>query len=1225
MANKYKYIKVGLASPEQIRSWSHGEVLNGETLNYRTQKPEPDGLFCEKIFGPTKDNTCYCGKTKRGGENSVCPYCGVELTSSKVRRERMGHIELNAPVVHTWFLKSALSPIGSLLNIKNKDLLDIVYYCKYIVIEPGTSKFAKNQVIDQREYEEACDNYYDDFEAKIGAEAILELLQNIDLKALEASLKLSMRSTNKQTRITATKRLEVVRAFLNSDNKPEWMILRALPVLPPDLRPMVPLDGGRFATTDINDLYRDIIMRNNRIKKFDIPLCAQNEMRLLQVAVDDLIDGTNKAKKASSTKRQKKSLTTILNGKQGRFRQNLLGKRVDYSGRSVIVIGPNLKMYQCGIPREMALILFEPFVMHKLMADTANSQNPITIKEAKKLCERKDDRVWKVLQEIVREHPVLLNRAPTLHRLGIQAFEPVLIDGKAIRLHPLVCTAFNADFDGDQMAVHVPLSLEAQAEARLLMLASNNILNPKDGKPVVTPSQDMVLGNYYLTLEKLGLPNEGHFFKDYSEAYIAYKNNVITLQTRIFVDPHYLPSTRFENVDIEGKYLFTTLGKMIFNDIMPDDFPYFNEPEVDGGFVNLNHGLPEKYLFDPKHDDINTFLNREPVKPFIKKTLGAIIGAVFKKHQVSETSAMLDRLKDLGFKYSTISGISISMADIILYDEKEEMVKKADAKVDETMRYYDLGWVTESERKEKVVSIWSKTRDEIQDGLWKSLAKDKGNAIFMMAESGSRGSASNFAQLAGMRGLMSNTSGEAIEIPVKANFREGLSVSEFFISTHGARKGSTDTALKTANSGYLTRKLVDVAQNIVITCEDCGTDRGLELQAIKDANDEKDILSLADRVIGRYAASDIVDDEGNVLCKRNELIDEAIASQIKAKKIKKVNVRTNLTCACTNGVCKKCYGRNLATNGIVEVGEAVGVVAAQSIGEPGTQLTMRTFHTGGVASTADITQGLPRVEEIFECRHPKGSTTLCRINGTVIDVQHLSNGDKICVQNDETGEVEEYTVDATADKLVRIGQKIKRGDSLTVGAIYPCELLEVTDLETTQKYIVDEIQKVYRSQSVEIADKHIEIIVRQMTSMVEVTDEGDTDLIPGRKISIEEFKEAVKQAIMNKKLILPKARPVIHSLVTSGVKSTSFLSAASFQQTRSVLTEAALKSKKDNLVGLKENVIIGGLIPAGTGVLQHTDIECPHRPVEEDPIDDIEIEEIIENDFEVENQEEITE
>ncbi len=1217
MSTQYKYIKIGLASPEEILSWSHGEVLKHETINYRTLKPEPDGLFCEKIFGPQKDYQCACGKSKRNTDKGkICDKCGVEITEAKVRRERLGHITLASPVVHTWFLRNCSSPLATLLDIKTKDLEEIVYLASYIVISADKDTgLVKKQILTESEYSVKSEQYPSKFKALTGAEAVKTLLKEIDLEKEEKILRRKLKSSSKQRRDRVIKRLEIIESFLQSDNKPEWMILEVLPVIPPDLRPMVQLEGGRFATTDLNDLYRRILNRNNRLKKQfeqNAPhLITKNEKRMLQEAVDALIDNSKRGKKAVVEKNHHlKSLSDMLRGKQGRFRQNLLGKRVDYSGRSVIVVGPSLKMYQCGIPKEMALTLFKPFVLRELI----KAGNSIAV--ASKACDNQDDSVWSILEEVIREHPVLLNRAPTLHRLGIQAFEPVLIEGKAIRLHPLVCTPFNADFDGDQMAVHVPLSLEAQAEARLLMLASNNILNPKDGKPVVTPSQDMILGNYYLTLERKGRPNEGHFYKDFDEAYMAYKNDNITLHTRIFVDPSYLSAEKFANNKGQGKYLFTTLGKMIFNSILPDEFPYLNEPTEE----NLCIATPNKYFLDFSNPE-NTYealLAREEVQPFKKKNIARIIAEVFKRFQITETSRMLDRIKDLGFKYSTIAGLTISAADVLDYQGKQVRISEADKKIDEITLMYNLGQLTNKERKKLVEKEWSDARNEIQDGLWAELAKQKDNHIFMMSDSGSRGNASNFAQLAGMRGLMANTAGETIEVPVKANFREGLTVSEFFISTHGSRKGSTDTALKTAESGYLTRRLVDVSQDVIISTIDCGTEKGMYVEDIIDEGG-KVVVTVADRVIGRFAAKDLVHPEtGELICKRNELYTEEMASIISNAGIKSVAIRTNLTCDAKTGVCMMCYGRNLATNKVVEVGEAVGTVAAQSIGEPGTQLTMRTFHTGGVASAADITQGLPRVQELFEARKPKGKATISEIDGVVDDIQKTKNGLAITIMNDT--EEKNYTVDATSELLVSVGSEIHRGEKLMKGSIHPKELLRIKDAEAVQKYIVEEVQKVYRSQSVEISDKHIEIIVRQMMRKLIVVQEGDTELLPGRDVSINEYRDACAK-VFAEGGTLPTAKPLLLGITKAALACQSFLSACSFQETTRILTQAAIQSKTDYLVGLKENVIIGGLIPAGTGVLFEDEFECEHRPEDENIYQ--EINEQIEQDKSLEDEEDL--
>ena len=1204
MSKEYKYFKIRLASPEEILSWSHGEVKKHETINYRTLKPEPDGLFCEKIFGPTKDYQCACGKSKRSdAKGKICEKCGVELTDSKVRRERMGHIALAAPVVHAWYLRNTPSRLAILLNLKAKELEEVVYLASYIVVEPGNTGLAYKQIISEADYTEYTEKFGRTFQALTGAEAVEVLLKKLDLASDINTERKKLSSSSKQIRDKAIKRLEVLEAFYHSENKPEWMVLHVLPVIPPDLRPMVQLDGGRFATTDLNDLYRRILNRNNRLKKQyeqNAPhLITKNEKRMLQEAVDALIDNSKKTRGNDTRTRSLKSLSDLLRGKQGRFRQNLLGKRVDYSGRSVIVVGPFLKMYQCGLPKEMALTLFRPFVIRGLMAENPN----LTVAAAKRCCERQDDCVWGVLEKVIREHPVLLNRAPTLHRLGIQAFEPVLVEGKAIRLHPLVTTPFNADFDGDQMAVHVPLSQEAQAEARLLMIASNNILNPKDGKPVVTPSQDMILGNYYLTMERQFTPEqpkefgEGKFFNNKDDAYIAYKNGDITLHTRIFVNPDGLPKSRFVGNELtengHKKYLFTTLGKLIFNEEIPEGFPYLNEPED----KNLTEALPSKYLIVPTKENVEAAIKRDEVKPFGKKFIAKIIAQVFKKFETTETSRMLDRIKDLGYKYSTISGITISAADVSVYAEKDRMIAEADAKVAEFRELFDLGILTDKERKKQVSAVWSKTRDDIQKGLWAVLAKEKDNGIFMMADSGSRGSASNFAQLAGMRGLMNNPTGDVIEVPVKANFKEGLTVSEFFISTHGARKGSTDTALKTAESGYLTRRLVDVSQEVIVSMEDCGTEKGFVVTAFKNS-DGKDVETLAERISGRYLAKDIVNPTtGEILARRDELVSDDLAREIEAAGVTEATIRSNVTCGARFGVCKKCYGRNLATNKLVEVGEAVGTVAAQAIGEPGTQLTMRTFHTGGVASTADITQGLPRVQELFEIRKPKGKATISEISGKIASITKTKAGNVIVIKGD--GEDATYTVDVTSELLVSEGETITRGQQLNKGSLTPREILRICDATAVQRYIIEEVQKVYRSQGVEISDKHIEIIVRQMMRKVRVDQQGSTSLLPGHEISINDFYDEVKKAIINGGE-LPTAKPVLLGITKAALGSKSFLSAASFQETTRILTDAAIRGQIDNLVGLKENIIIGGLIPAGTGTLIEKSFECPHKPADEE-------------------------
>ena len=1213
MNKNYQYLKIRLASPEEILSWSHGEVKKHETINYRTLKPDPDGLFCERIFGPMKDYQCACGKTKRSIEKgTVCEKCGVEITESKVRRERMGHIKLAAPVVHAWYLRNSPSRLAILLNKKAKQIEEIVYLASYIVIDVKNKTFPyqKGEVISEQDYSRYSELYPNAFVAMTGAEAIKKLLQNLNLEEEVRKERENLKNGSKQKRDQAIRRLEVLEAFYYSDNKPEWMVLEVLPVIPPDLRPMVELDGGRFATTDLNDLYRRILNRNNRLKRQieqNAPhLIVKNEKRMLQEAVDALIDNSKRGKRAAMEKnRHLKSLSDMLRGKQGRFRQNLLGKRVDYSGRSVIVVGPDLKMYQCGIPREMALNLFKPFVIRELIR---TGEGNISISYAKKMIEKQEDRVWEILEEVAKEHPVLLNRAPTLHRLGIQAFEPKLIDGKAIRLYPLATTAFNADFDGDQMAVHLPLSPEAQAEARLLMLSSNNILNPKDGKPVVTPTQDMVLGNYYLTMEKSGEPNEGHFYRDFDEAYLAYKNGEITLHTRIFLQPSSISAKKFMKDQLD-KYLLTTLGKMIFNQILPEEFPYLNEPTK----ANLVDRTPDKYFMD-RHVSYEEYIrfatnneelqdltkaNKKPrVSPFPKKFLSLIIDEVFKRYKITETSITLDKMKDLGFKYSTVSGITISASDVIVLKEKNDIVKRTEQNVEEITEMYEDGIITDKERKDLVTKEWKAATSETSQKLWANLQKYDDNHIYIMADSGARGSSSNFAQLAGMRGLMNNTSGGIIEVPVKSNFLEGLTVSEYFISTHGARKGSTDTALKTAESGYLTRRLVDVSQDVIVSMEDCGTDKGFVVEPIMEGSEEK--VGIYDRVVGRFAAKEIVNPKtGEVIVRKNEFISDELAEAVKKAGVRSATIRSNVTCDARFGVCMKCYGRNLATNKIVEVGEAVGTIAAQSIGEPGTQLTMRTFHDGGVASASDITQGLPRVQELFEARNPKGKATISEVDGVVSDIVHQKNG--IIVTIDTNGEdkaVKKYTLDATAELLVKKKDEVKRGQRLMKGSIAPKELLRVTDAPTTQRYIIEEVEKVYRSQGVEISDKHIEIIVRQMMKKIEVITQGDSKLLPGSEVSVSRFLDE-NQKMIEEGGELAVGRAVLLGIARAAIRSDSFLSAASFQETTRVLTDAAIAGKIDELKGLKENVIIGGLIPAGTGILEEESFECPHRPADD--------------------------
>ena len=1168
-------MKIGLASPDKIRSWSHGEVKKPETINYRTLKPEKDGLFCERIFGPTKDWECHCGKYKRVRyKGVVCDRCGVEVTRAKVRRERMGHIELAAPVSHIWYFKGIPSRMGLVLDMSPRALEEVIYFASYVVTDSGDTALEKKQLLSEKEYRAYRDKYGNKFQASMGAESIKKLLSDIDLDKDVEALKEELRTAQGQRRTRAIKRLEVLEAFRGSGNDPAWMILDVLPVIPPELRPMVQLDGGRFATSDLNDLYRRVINRNNRLKRLlDLgapSIIVQNEKRMLQEAVDALIDNGRRGRPVTGPgNRPLKSLSHMLKGKQGRFRQNLLGKRVDYSGRSVIVVGPNLKMYQCGLPKEMALELFKPFVMKELV-EKGLSHN---IKSAKRKIERTQPEVWDVLESVIKEHPVLLNRAPTLHRLGIQAFEPTLVEGRAIRLHPLVCTAYNADFDGDQMAVHVPLSSEAQAEARLLMLAAQNILNPKDGKPVVTPSQDMVLGNYYLTLERDGAVGEGMVFKDTNEALLAYQSGYVHLHTRIAIQASSLKNQTF-TAEQNEKLLVTTVGKLIFNEILPASFPYINEPTK----YNLEEETPAKYFVDKGTEVLPVIQAMPLVDPFKKKILGNIIAEVFKRYKITETSKMLDRMKDLGFKYSTKAGITVGVADIVVLGEKEQIIHEAQAKVDNVLKQFKRGLITEEERYDRVISIWSAAKDVIQEKLMKSL--DKSNPIFMMSDSGARGNASNFTQLAGMRGLMANPAGRIIELPIKSSFREGLTVLEYFISTHGARKGLADTALKTADSGYLTRRLVDVAQDVIVREDDCGTDRGLLISALKDGTEV--IETLEERLIGRYARKSIRHPETNeVIVPENGLITEDLADEVIEANIEEVWIRSAFTCNTRHGVCKKCYGRNLATGQEVEVGEAVGIIAAQSIGEPGTQLTMRTFHTGGVAGD-DITQGLPRIQELFEARNPKGVATITEIEGVVVGINEARDRQQeIVVQ----GEVESrtYTVPYTARLKVAVNDHVERGQELTEGSIDPKELIKVKDVTAVQEYLLREVQKVYRMQGVEIGDKHIEVMVRQMLRKVRVIDAAETDVLPGMLLDIHQFTDANEKALLSGK-IPATGRPVLLGITKASLETDSFLSAASFQETTRVLTDAAIKGKRDELLGLKENVIIGKLIPAGTGM-----------------------------------------
>ena len=1173
--NNFEYMKIGLASPDKIRSWSHGEVKKPETINYRTLKPEKDGLFCERIFGPTKDWECHCGKYKRVRyKGVVCDRCGVEVTRAKVRRERMGHIELAAPVSHIWYFKGIPSRMGLVLDMSPRALEEIIYFASYVVTDSGDTALEKKQLLSEKEYRAYREKYGNKFQASMGAEAIKKLLTDINLDKDVEALKEELRTAQGQRRTRAIKRLEVLEAFRGSGNEPAWMILDVLPVIPPELRPMVQLDGGRFATSDLNDLYRRVINRNNRLKRLlDLgapSIIVQNEKRMLQEAVDALIDNGRRGRPVTGPgNRPLKSLSHMLKGKQGRFRQNLLGKRVDYSGRSVIVVGPNLKMYQCGLPKEMALELFKPFVMKELV-EKGLSHN---IKSAKRKIERVQPEVWDVLESVIKEHPVLLNRAPTLHRLGIQAFEPTLVEGRAIRLHPLVCTAYNADFDGDQMAVHVPLSSEAQAEARLLMLAAQNILNPKDGKPVVTPSQDMVLGNYYLTMERAGAVGEGMVFKDTNEALVAYQNGYVHLHTRIAIQASSLNNQTF-TAEQNAKLLITTVGKLIFNEILPASFPYINEPTKH----NLEEETPAKYFIEKGTEILSTIQKMPLVDPFIKKFLGNVIAEVFKRYKITETSKMLDRMKDLGFKYSTKAGITVGVADIVVLGEKEQIIQEAQVKVDNVLKQFRRGLITEEERYDRVISIWSAAKDIIQEKLMKSL--ERSNPIFMMSDSGARGNASNFTQLAGMRGLMADPSGHIIELPIKSSFREGLTVLEYFISTHGARKGLADTALKTADSGYLTRRLVDVAQDVIVREDDCGTDRGLLISSLKDGTEV--IETLDERLIGRYARKAIKHPETNeVIVPENGLITEDLAVEVIKADIEEVWIRSAFTCNTRHGVCKKCYGRNLATGQEVEVGEAVGIIAAQSIGEPGTQLTMRTFHTGGVAGD-DITQGLPRIQELFEARNPKGQATITEIEGIVVGINEgRDRQHEIIVQ----GEVETrtYTVPYTARLKVAVNDHVERGQELTEGSIDPKELIKVKDVTAVQEYLLREVQKVYRMQGVEIGDKHIEVMVRQMLRKVRVIDSAETDVLPGTLLDIHQFTDANEKALLAGK-IPATGRPVLLGITKASLETDSFLSAASFQETTRVLTDAAIKGKRDELLGLKENVIIGKLVPAGTGM-----------------------------------------
>ncbi|XTV88730.1 DNA-directed RNA polymerase subunit beta' [Staphylococcus aureus] len=1189
-------MKIGLASPEKIRSWSFGEVKKPETINYRTLKPEKDGLFCERIFGPTKDWECSCGKYKRVRyKGMVCDRCGVEVTKSKVRRERMGHIELAAPVSHIWYFKGIPSRMGLLLDMSPRALEEVIYFASYVVVDPGPTGLEKKTLLSEAEFRDYYDKYPGQFVAKMGAEGIKNLLEEIDLDEELKLLRDELESATGQRLTRAIKRLEVVESFRNSGNKPSWMILDVLPIIPPEIRPMVQLDGGRFATSDLNDLYRRVINRNNRLKRLlDLGapgIIVQNEKRMLQEAVDALIDNGRRGRPVTGPgNRPLKSLSHMLKGKQGRFRQNLLGKRVDYSGRSVIAVGPSLKMYQCGLPKEMALELFKPFVMKELV----QREIATNIKNAKSKIERMDDEVWDVLEEVIREHPVLLNRAPTLHRLGIQAFEPTLVEGRAIRLHPLVTTAYNADFDGDQMAVHVPLSKEAQTEARMLMLAAQNILNPKDGKPVVTPSQDMVLGNYYLTLERKDAVNTGAIFNNTNEVLKAYANGFVHLHTRIGVHASSFNNPTFTE-EQNKKILATSVGKIIFNEIIPDSFAYINEPTQE----NLERKTPNRYFIDPttlgEGGLKEYFENEELIEPFNKKFLGNIIAEVFNRFSITDTSMMLDRMKDLGFKFSSKAGITVGVADIVVLPDKQQILDEHEKLVDRITKQFNRGLITEEERYNAVVEIWTDAKDQIQGELMQSL--DKTNPIFMMSDSGARGNASNFTQLAGMRGLMAAPSGKIIELPITSSFREGLTVLEYFISTHGARKGLADTALKTADSGYLTRRLVDVAQDVIVREEDCGTDRGLLVSDIKEGTEM--IEPFIERIEGRYSKETIRHPETDeIIIRPDELITPEIAKKITDAGIEQMYIRSAFTCNARHGVCEKCYGKNLATGEKVEVGEAVGTIAAQSIGEPGTQLTMRTFHTGGVAGS-DITQGLPRIQEIFEARNPKGQAVITEIEGVVEDIKLAKDRQQEIVVKG-ANETRSYLASGTSRIIVEIGQPVQRGEVLTEGSIEPKNYLSVAGLNATESYLLKEVQKVYRMQGVEIDDKHVEVMVRQMLRKVRIIEAGDTKLLPGSLVDIHNFTDANREAFKHRKRPAT-AKPVLLGITKASLETESFLSAASFQETTRVLTDAAIKGKRDDLLGLKENVIIGKLIPAGTGMRRYSDVkyEKTAKPVAE--------------------------